>query len=202
MEVRQNSDPVLRRCTIHECDESGVAFRDRAKGTLEDCDVYETGMAAVDVRQNSIPVLRRCKIHDSRQAGVVFVGRSAGTLEDCDVYRLPGAGRGRVAAGQPDAAALQGPRKRPGRRRGVGRRARNAGAVRGQRQRPVRPGRTGGRGTGRASCTITGNADAAVWAVRGAGGSVEDCDLSGNRRGPTDVQGGGVRLQRNRDGAP
>ncbi len=80
------ADPVLRRCTIHDGNEVGLFFSDKARGTVEDCDVYGNALAGVEIKQGAAPLIRRCKVHDGKTGGVLISERAAGVVEDCDVY--------------------------------------------------------------------------------------------------------------------
>jgi len=81
----ETADPVLRRCTIRDGAASGVLVYERARGTIEDCDIAANALAGVEIAQESAPVIRRCTVRDGRAGGIVLYEGGQGTIEDCDI---------------------------------------------------------------------------------------------------------------------
>ncbi len=81
----ETADPVLRRCTIRDGAASGVLVYERARGTIEDCDIAANALAGVEIAQESAPVIRRCTVRDGRAGGIVLYEGGRGTVEDCAI---------------------------------------------------------------------------------------------------------------------
>jgi nitrous oxidase accessory protein NosD len=79
------SRSVLRRCTIHDGEDVGVAVSEGARATLEDCHVYGHVLAGVETFDEGEAVLRECRISEGRQVGVSVDEGGRATLEDCEV---------------------------------------------------------------------------------------------------------------------
>ncbi len=79
------ADPVLRRCTIRDGSASGVLVYERARGTIEDCDIAANALAGVEIAQESAPVIRGCTVRNGRAGGIVLYEGGQGTIEDCDI---------------------------------------------------------------------------------------------------------------------
>ena len=45
------ADPVLRRCVIHDGHEGGLCFAERARGTVEDCDIHGHTLAGIQIKE-------------------------------------------------------------------------------------------------------------------------------------------------------
>lgn len=81
-----NSKVVLLANSIHDCNTSGVFFRDRAGGLVAGNVIFRNGEAAVDIRNGSDPFLQHNQIFNGRRSGVVVLDGGRGTLVDNDIY--------------------------------------------------------------------------------------------------------------------
>jgi F-box protein 11 len=61
---RSASNPVLRRCTIHDGYWNGVRVSEEANATLEDCEIFGTVWNGIRVDTRAKSLVRGCKIHD------------------------------------------------------------------------------------------------------------------------------------------
>ena len=88
------TDPVIKRCKIHDGADSGIYTFDEAAGRVEECDIYGNANVGVAITQRGKPVVKGCKIFDGKNAGVVVWKDGAGLIEECEVFghRLTGVG--------------------------------------------------------------------------------------------------------------
>lgn len=84
LEIRDGSDPVVRRCEIRDALGHGISVR-AARGVLEDTVVRSSVYYAVFLEDGADPVLRRCRLLDSGENGLVAFADAAGRLEDCEL---------------------------------------------------------------------------------------------------------------------
>lgn len=78
--------PIIRRCRIHDCLESGLYFYENAKGTVEDCDIYNNGYASISIKEGADPIIRNSRIYNGKSSGVYSYKQGKGTVEDCSIY--------------------------------------------------------------------------------------------------------------------
>lgn len=88
------TEPLIRRCRIHDGADSGLYFFDGAAGALEDCAVYANANVCVAVTARAHLSITRTKIYDGGNAGLAVWGEGEAALEECDIYgnRLAGVG--------------------------------------------------------------------------------------------------------------
>ncbi len=101
------SDPIIRRCAIHDSTDSGIYIFENAAGRIEDCDIYGNANVGVAISGGARPLIKGCKIHDGRDAGIVVWDGGAGVIEDCDVYDNLSAGIGISEGGEPTVRRCQ-----------------------------------------------------------------------------------------------
>jgi predicted Zn finger-like uncharacterized protein len=77
--------PFIYHCTIQGGKEGGVAFYQGAKGTLEDCEVFDHQLSGVDISDGAGPVVRNCRIHGC-QCGANIYDSAQGDFEECDFF--------------------------------------------------------------------------------------------------------------------
>jgi F-box protein 11 len=85
--VRSESEPVVRRCDIHDGAGAGVFVSGQGGGTFEDCKIFDNALRGVEVMEGSYPVVRRCKIYDGPTGCTTAGGR--GAFEDCEIFGDP-----------------------------------------------------------------------------------------------------------------
>lgn len=88
------TDPVIRRCRIHASADSGIYFFNAARGTAEDCDIYDNSNVGVAITGRATPVIRGCAVRGGRDAGVVAWGGGGGLVEECEISGNAKAGVG------------------------------------------------------------------------------------------------------------
>jgi len=82
---------TLQACKIHNGKVGGVLLLEEARGTFENCDIYDNGFSGVWIRTGSNPTIRNTKINRNDGVAVLSEQNSAGSILDCD---LTGNGRG------------------------------------------------------------------------------------------------------------
>ncbi|MDO4575503.1 MAG: right-handed parallel beta-helix repeat-containing protein, partial [Planctomycetia bacterium] len=78
--------PILDQCTLHDCGMAGMVFRDSARGTVQNCNIYGNTLYGMDVKTNGNPTVRGCDIHDGKDAGVFVHESGKGTFENCKIH--------------------------------------------------------------------------------------------------------------------
>ena len=81
-----SSKVILLANIIHDCNTSGVFFRDRAGGFVAGNVIFHNGEAGVDIRNSSDPFLQHNQIFNGRRSGVVVLDGGRGLLVDNDIY--------------------------------------------------------------------------------------------------------------------
>ncbi|HKS28029.1 MAG TPA: pectinesterase family protein [Pyrinomonadaceae bacterium] len=76
----------IRRCRVHDCTESGIYFYRNSTGTVEDCDVFNNGLANVSIKEGADPVVRNSRLYNSRSSGVYVYLNGRGRIEDSRIY--------------------------------------------------------------------------------------------------------------------
>lgn len=76
----------IRRSRVHDCMESGIYFYRNASGTVEDCDVFNNGLANISIKEGADPVVRNSRIYNSKSSGVYVYLNGKGTIEDSSIY--------------------------------------------------------------------------------------------------------------------
>ena len=72
--------------TIHDCETSGIFFREKSSGLIAGNFIYSNKEAGVDVRSASDPILQHNHIHSGKRSGVVVLDRGRGTIRENDIY--------------------------------------------------------------------------------------------------------------------
>ncbi|MDE3228531.1 MAG: right-handed parallel beta-helix repeat-containing protein, partial [Chloroflexota bacterium] len=81
-----DADPILRRNRVHDSKQSGVMLYGKAKGLLEENDIFANTLSGVGIKDGATPTLRRNRIHDGKGAGVFVYELGQGLLEDNDIF--------------------------------------------------------------------------------------------------------------------
>lgn len=71
---------------IHNCETSGIFFRENSSGLVAGNVIYENREAGVDIRSGSNPLLQHNQIHSGRRSGVVILDRGRGLIRDNDIF--------------------------------------------------------------------------------------------------------------------
>ncbi|KXJ16742.1 F-box only protein 10 [Exaiptasia diaphana] len=71
---------------IHNCETSGIFFRESSNGLVAGNVIYENKEAGVDIRSGSNPVLQHNQIHSGKRSGVVILDRGRGLIRDNDIF--------------------------------------------------------------------------------------------------------------------
>ncbi|WP_460193544.1 right-handed parallel beta-helix repeat-containing protein [Thermosynechococcus sp. FA-CM-4201] len=87
------TNPVIRRCHIHESKSAGIFINAGASGVIEDCKIWGNAGAGVEIRDtNSNPIIRRCQIYDNQDNGILIWLDASGVIEDCKIWGNVGKG--------------------------------------------------------------------------------------------------------------
>ncbi|NER34318.1 MAG: protein kinase [Oscillatoria sp. SIO1A7] len=79
------ANPTLRNCQIRDGSASGVFAYEKARGTIEDCEIIGNGHAGVEIKEGANPTVRNCQIRDGKESGVFVYDKGLGTIEDCQI---------------------------------------------------------------------------------------------------------------------
>lgn len=194
--ISGGSDPVFRRCKIHNGKQAGLFVYSNGRGTVEDCDIYGNALAGVEIKEGGAPLLRRCRLYEGKQSGIYVHTNGSGTIEDCDVYANEKSGVIISEAGSPTI------------RRCKMRDCKGSGLL----------VHTNGRGVAE-DCEMSGNGVAGVevkgggdplvqrckihdgrqggiWVHTAGGGTFEECDVWGNALAGVEVRDNGDPVMR------
>lgn len=67
IQIRTNSDPIVRHNKIHHGQHGGIYVHEKGQGLIEENEVYSNTLAGVWITTGSTPVLRRNRIHSGKQ---------------------------------------------------------------------------------------------------------------------------------------
>lgn len=98
----QTANPTIRNTRMHNASEAaGLFVFDGGRGTIEDCDIYENGLANVEIRDGGNPIIRRTRIRNGSAPGVFINSNGSGTFEDCEIANNAYAGVELTGGGNP-----------------------------------------------------------------------------------------------------
>ena len=80
------TNPVIRRCKIHDSSSVGILIANNAQATIEDCDIYGHTGPGIGIANYGNPQIRSCQIHDGQAIGISIQKNGKGIIEDCDIY--------------------------------------------------------------------------------------------------------------------
>ncbi|WP_300510947.1 right-handed parallel beta-helix repeat-containing protein [Crocosphaera sp.] len=80
------TNPVIRRCKIHNSSSIGMLIANNAQPTIEDCDIYENTNQAIHIEKDANPIIRSCRIFDGKTNGISIIQNGKGIIENCDIY--------------------------------------------------------------------------------------------------------------------
>lgn len=81
-----NAKPIIRRCTIHDGNKSGILIWKNGKGLIEECDFFANGHAGIAITQGGSPIVRNCRLYKGKQGGIYVWGNGLGRIENCDIF--------------------------------------------------------------------------------------------------------------------
>lgn len=80
-----SSDPVVRRCKIHNGNASGVFIYGNGRGKFENCDIFSNAGSGAAIWNGGDPILQRCQIHHGQEVVSVY-GLGHGAILECGIY--------------------------------------------------------------------------------------------------------------------
>ncbi|MFJ5779773.1 right-handed parallel beta-helix repeat-containing protein [Streptomyces sp. NPDC093094] len=182
------SNPTIRNCHIRDGKGGGVAVSAHGRGTIDDCDIYANTCAGIDIKTGGNPVVQNCRIHDGKENGVRVHNEGRGTFEECDI---DGNALHGISISSGGEITVQNCHIRHGKLSGVIACDRGRGTL-----ENCQIYANGGAGVyfkgpqTRATLhrnRINLNDLEAIWICDGGGVDARDNDLTGNKRGPWDI---------------
>jgi nitrous oxidase accessory protein NosD len=79
------ANPVIRRCHIYQGKWNGIWVSNNARGTVEDCDIFENGSSGVGIGQGAKLIIRRCQINQNGGKAIAVYNKGEATVEDCNL---------------------------------------------------------------------------------------------------------------------
>jgi len=189
------SDPMIVRCTIHDCRGSGFLIHDQAKGTVEDCVIFGNGLSGFQIREGGAPIVRACAIRDGREGGIFVYDRGLGLIETCEIYGNTNSGVRIARGGNP---VLRDCVIRDGKQAGVyvyeqGRGTIEKCDIHGNTNSGISVS-TGGNPVVR-DCGINNNHGPGVYAYDRGEGTFSGCTLRGNGPGAWHIEAGSTLVR-------
>lgn len=77
--------PLIHRCVLRNCNQSGVFVSQYARPVIEECEFYGNSRSAIACVRRADPHIRRCDIHDGFHNGIFFSDGATGTVEECSI---------------------------------------------------------------------------------------------------------------------
>ena len=78
--------PVIIGNRIHDAKQSGLFIRGKAKGLVQDNDIYGNGFAGMEVKDGANPRIIGNRFYDGKQSGVLVQEGGTGRYESNDIY--------------------------------------------------------------------------------------------------------------------
>ena len=79
------ANPIIRRCQIHDGKWNGIWVSNKARGTVEDCEIFDNGSSGIGVGQGGNLTIRRCRINWNGGKAIGVYNNGTATVEDCDL---------------------------------------------------------------------------------------------------------------------
>jgi parallel beta-helix repeat protein len=81
-----NTNPIIRRCRIHNAGEFGIFISEQGKALIENCEIFANTRAGLAIKQGANPTVRNCQIYNGYQSGIMVDKFGQGTIESCDIF--------------------------------------------------------------------------------------------------------------------
>ncbi len=81
-----NTNPIIRRCRIHNAGEFGIFIYEQSRALIENCDIFANTCAGLAIKQGANPIVRNCQIYHGQQSGIMVDKFGQGTIESCDIF--------------------------------------------------------------------------------------------------------------------
>jgi F-box protein 11 len=85
VEIREGSNPTVRRNRIHDGKVGGVLVHTNGQGILEDNDIFANAGAGVEIKKGGNPTLRRNRISKNGVQAIRVHRGGQGVFEDNDL---------------------------------------------------------------------------------------------------------------------
>lgn len=183
----EGTDPTLRQCTVRDGAQSGIFVFERARGTIEDCEVTANGYSGIDIGQGAEPIIRNSRVYANKQCGVCVFDEARGVVENCEIHHNAISGVMIRQNGNPlfRACAIHDEKA------GVVVSINGAGVV---QECDIRASAVAGIDIKKAGnptilrCRIRDGQGSGVLVRDGGRGTVEECEITGNTAGDLTIQ--------------
>jgi parallel beta-helix repeat protein len=81
-----NTNPIIRRCRIHNAGEFGIFIYEQGRALIENCEIFANTCAGLAIKQGANPIVRNCQIYNGLQSGIMVDKFGQGTIEGCDIF--------------------------------------------------------------------------------------------------------------------
>jgi parallel beta-helix repeat protein len=79
------ANPIIRGCQIRDGKWNGIWASNNARGTVEDCEIFDNGSTGIGIGQGANLVIRRCQINWNGRQAIGVYNKGSATVEDCDL---------------------------------------------------------------------------------------------------------------------
>lgn len=86
--IENESDITVENCQIHSGQGYGININ-HAKGTINDCSLYENEFVQLDIENSGYAEVNRCRIYNGKSNGVRVSGNATALIQDVNVYSHP-----------------------------------------------------------------------------------------------------------------
>ena len=86
IEIKNDANPIIYRCSIHHGSTGGVYVHDKGRGQFIENKIFANTYAGVWITSESHPTLRDNEIFSGLQGGVYFFGSGRGVLENNNIH--------------------------------------------------------------------------------------------------------------------
>lgn len=86
------TNPIIRRCQISAGKENGIWIHTQAQGIVENCSIFNHGLAGIKIENEAHPTIRHCKIYQGANSGVLVSQKGKGLIENCQIFSNINAG--------------------------------------------------------------------------------------------------------------
>jgi len=85
VEIKEEANPTIRRCQIHDSKENGILVGQKGQGIVEDCDIFANTCWGVKISGQGNPMIQKCRINYNEFKAILSCDDGRGTVENCDL---------------------------------------------------------------------------------------------------------------------
>ncbi|HAA26630.1 MAG TPA: hypothetical protein DCE56_01790 [Cyanobacteria bacterium UBA8553] len=79
------ANPIIRRCQIHDGKWNGIWVSNNARGTVENCEIFDNGSSGIGIGQGANLIIRGCQINWNGGKAIAVYNKGNAIVEDCDL---------------------------------------------------------------------------------------------------------------------